>query len=695
MKTRQSILAAAITSAIFSSVVYAENNNATSLEEVEVITVTSDFRDTNLQKIPASLSVLSAQDIANLNAQNLEEVISIAPNVNFSAGTQRARYYQIRGIGERSQFREPINPSVGIIIDDIDFTGVGSIASLFDVNQTEVFRGPQGTRFGANALAGLINITTNAPSNDFEGAAKLTAGNYGSYGAGLALSGPATDSVNYRFALEKYQSDGFIDNIHLNRDDTNDRDELTARGKLAITLSDDHHLDLGLYYFDFDNGYDAFSLDNNRQTRSDQPGFDRQETYALSAKSHYSGFDFGELVTIVTHADSDIDYGYDEDWSFVGLHPFEYSSTDHYFREKTSSTFELRAVSNNQSKLFNGTTAWVAGLYAKTESEELLREYTFADSDFGSNFDTDTIAAYAQLDSQLTEKLTLTSGLRLEERSADYDNTEGLTFSPDDTMVGGKLVLSYQQTEQALIFASINRGYKTGGVNTQGSLPAELREFDSEYLWNYELGYNYSFDDNSGYLRVTAFYMDRKDMQVNSNYIDVRPDGSAEFISYFGNAAEGKNQGIEIDASWQLSERSEIYGAFGYLDTELIDYFNQDGVDLTGRDQAHAPNYQATLGVNAFINDQVTFNVNIIAKDDFYFSDSHNEQSDGYETLNASLTYEMSDWQVKIWARNITDEDYKTRGFFFGNDPRDGYQAKQYYQLGEPRVYGVTLDYQF
>ena len=688
------MLAAAVISAI-ASTANAETTSTPSLKDIEVITVTSDFRDRNLQKVPASLSVLSAQDIANLNAQNLEEVISIAPNVNFSSGTQRARYYQIRGIGERSQFREPINPSVGMIIDDIDFTGVGSIASLFDVSQTEVYRGPQGTRFGANALAGLINITTNAPTDDFEGAVKLSAANYDSYSAGIALSGPASDMVNYRVAVEQYQSDGFIDNIHLNRDDTNERDELTARGKLAITLSHDHQLDLGVYYFDFDNGYDAFSLDHNRKTRSDQPGFDRQETYALSAKSQYSGVNFGELITIVTHADSDIDYGFDEDWSFVGLHPDEYSSTDHYFREKTSSTFELRAVSNEQSKLFNATTAWVAGIYGKTESAELVREYTFAGSDFGSNFDTDTIAAYVQFDSQLSDKLTLTSGLRVEDRSADYDNTDGLVFSPDDTMVGGKLVLSYQQNEQALVFASINRGYKAGGVNTDGSLPADLREFDPEYLWNYELGYKYSFNDNAGYVRVTAFYMDRTDMQVNSSRTDVRPDGSSEFISYLGNAAEGKNQGIELDASWQLTESAEIYGAFGYLDTELTDFVNQEGIDLTGRDQAHAPNYQATLGVNAYLNDKLTVNVNIIAKDDFYFSDSHNEQSDGYETLNASLTYDMKDWQVKVWARNITDEDYKTRGFFFGNDPRDGYQDKQYSQLGEPRVYGVTLDYQF
>ena len=194
---------------------FEEKNIAAS--DVEVITVTSDFRQQNLLKTPSALSVLTDVEIKQRNAQNLEELVAIVPNVNFASGSQRARYYQIRGIGERSQFNEPINPSVGMIIDGIDFTGIGSIANLFDVQQAEVFRGPQGTRFGANALAGMFNITTNAPTDEFEGIIKVDAGNYNSYGLGLALSGPASDSVNYRLAANKYQSDGFIENSYLNK----------------------------------------------------------------------------------------------------------------------------------------------------------------------------------------------------------------------------------------------------------------------------------------------------------------------------------------------------------------------------------------------------------------------------------------------------------------------------------------------
>lgn len=674
--------------------------------ELEVITVTSDFRQQNLLKTPSALSVLTSVEVQQRNAQNLEELIAVVPNVNFASGSQRARYYQIRGIGERAQFKEPINPSVGMIIDGIDFTGIGSIADLFDVEQVEVFRGPQGTRFGANALAGMFNITTAAPSDDFEGKVKLDLGNYNSYGLGIALSGPASDAVNYRIAANHYQSDGFIENTYLNKTDTNNRDETTLRGKLLIQATKDLTINLSAFYFDFDNGYDAFSLDNNRKTLSDEPGVDQQKTTALAAKFTYTGFDEFTLVTLLSHADSDLTYGYDEDWAYVGISDpeviensefayWEYSSIDYYFRDKSTQTVELRALSNKGHKLFDGTTTWVAGAYFKQDDEDLLRQYTYLSGDYYSTFDTQTVAVYGQLDSQLSSTLTLTTGLRVEQRSADYINSDGFNDSPNDTMLGGKLVLSYQKNDNTFWYASINRGFKAGGANTDGSLPDELRIFEPEYLMNYEVGYKVSLLDNTAFIRAAAFYMDRKDVQVKSSNTIVRDDGSSEFIAYLGNAATGSNIGIEIEANWQLDEQIKLYGALGLLDTEFKGFINADGKSLDGRQQAHAPNYQFNIGVNIRPNEQWLVNISVDGKDGFYFSDSHNERSKSVEMVNASVSYLQDNYQVKVWARNLTDESYANRGFYFGNDPRDGYTDKQYTQLSEPLVFGVTLDYQF
>ncbi|MFQ3194799.1 MAG: iron complex outermembrane receptor protein [Colwellia sp.] len=694
--TKSPITLAILTSIVASTTFAADTPINTAEQTIEVITIDSDFRSTSLQKTASSLSVIASDEISTRNAQNLEEIIARTPNVNFSSGTQRARYYQIRGIGERSQFKEPINPSVGLMIDGIDFSSIGSIASTFDVEQVEVYRGPQGTRFGANAMAGMINITSSSPTDVFEGKVRLSAGNYDSYSAGLVLSGPATEKVNYRLALEQYRSDGFIDNDFLNRDDTNNRDELTMRGKLAIAISKNLTLDITTFIADFDNGYDAFSLDNTRHTLSDQPGFDRQDTKALATKFTYQGLSDFTLETIISYADSALDYGYDEDWAYVGIRPaWEYSSEDHYFRDKTSATFELRALSDQGGEIFNDSTAWVTGIYFKQEKEDLLRQYTYLSSDFSSSFDSDNIAAFIQFDSQLTQQLSLTTGLRLERRNADYTDSEQLSFDPSDTMVGGKVVLSYQADKNNLFYGSVNRGYKAGGANTEGTLPTELREFTAEYLWNYELGYKVSLLDNQAYVRSALFYMDRDDMQVRTSFLQERKDGSTDFVSYLGNAATGTNIGLELEAGWQISPELEIYGAVGLLDTQYNGFIDADGNDKSGDEQAHAPSYQFNLGLNYQLSDHLRVNISVDGKDEFLFSDSHNEKSAAIEVVNMSISYAKDDWQVKLWTRNLFDESYATRGFYFGNDPRDEYTAKAYYQLAEPAVFGATFDYNF
>ena len=679
---------------------------STNNDDLEVITVKGDFRHQNLQKTAASLSVLTKDDIAQRNAQNLEELVAVAPNVNFASGSQRARYYQIRGIGERSQFQEPINPSVGIIIDDIDFSGMGSIASTFDVHQTEIFRGPQGTRFGASAMAGLINITTNDPNDEFEGKVQLKAGNYNSYGAGLVLSGPANDLTKYRIAVEQYNSDGFIHNGFLNRDDTNNRDELTARGKLSITASDDLTIDLTAFYFNFDNGYDAFSLDNNRTTLSDQPGFDNQKTKALASKFTYTGISIHDLIVTLTYADADLGYGYDEDWAYVGISApenienqdfayWEYSSTDHYFREKSNYTADVRAVSKAGAELFNGSTTWLTGIYYKRDNSDLERQYTYLDNTFSSTFSTDTYAIYGQLDSQLNDQLTLTTGLRFEQRSANYQNSDLFDDHFTDNMVGGKVVLSYQQSADVLWYGQLNRGYKAGGANTDGTLVNDLRTFDPEYVWNYEAGYKVNFFENQAYLRAAVFYMDRRDVQAKSSKTISHDDGSSEFITFIDNATSGVNKGIELESAWQVNDIVEIYGALGLLNTKFGDFINASGDNLKGRSQAHAPNYQVNFGINIQPNENWLVNVSFDSKDDYYFSVSHDEKSKKVELFNASVTYFNNNWQLKLWSRNLFDRDYATRGFYFGNDPRDGYTAKQYTQLAEPMVFGATFDYQF
>ncbi|MCZ6870294.1 MAG: TonB-dependent receptor [Gammaproteobacteria bacterium] len=655
------------------------------------IIVTADYRRRAINDVPLSLSVIDEDAIARRNAQHLEDLLGMVPNLNYSGGTSRARFFQIRGVGDLEQFDAPLNSSVGVIVDNVDFSGAATIVTLFDVEQVEVLRGPQGTRYGANALAGLINVKTNDPSESFEAMLRAEAANYDSYGLGGVVSGPINERLLYRIAAQSYQSDGFIDNTFLNREDTNDRDELTLRAKLRWYATDDLTLDLHGTLVDVDNGYDAFSLDNDRNTRSDEPGTDSQKMYMVGVNTHWHAAPAFDVEGIIGYATSDIDYGYDEDWTFVGFHPFEYSSTDSYQRDRETFNAEIRFISNEAGRIIGGRAHWVFGLYAINQEVDLKRNYTFLPGPFTSDFDTRRFAVFGQLETTLDDRFTLTTGLRWEHRSAEYHDSEAVNFDPDENLVGGRVVLDYVLNANTMLYASISRGYKAGGFNTDGTLDPDLRPFDSEFLWNYEIGLKGSWFDNRFGARVAAFYMDRDDVQISSSVVRVRPDGSSEFIAFTGNAAEGNNAGLEVELDFAPIPDLLLTANVGLLDSEYVDFVNSSGEDLGGRDQAHAPSYQFYIaGEYAFL-EHFFARLEIEGRDEFFYADRHNESSDPYELVHASIGFERGRVRATLWARNLTDENYHVRGFFFGNDPRNGYVAESYTQLGEPRRIGGTV----
>jgi outer membrane receptor protein involved in Fe transport len=225
---------------------------------LEEVTVTATLLT---EASPAlSATVLAEQHMQQRGAVHLENMISLAPNIASSSGASRNRFFQIRGIGERSQFVEPINPSVGVLLDGIDLSGSGGALTLYDLQQVEILRGPQGTLMGANALAGLIALRSTA-TDDVTREATAGIENNGGRHLGGRFGGVLGDRVSGRIAVQQFQSDGFVDNRWLDRDDTNQRDELTGRAALRWQATK-HALEVAAYYTDIDNGYDAFSLDN-------------------------------------------------------------------------------------------------------------------------------------------------------------------------------------------------------------------------------------------------------------------------------------------------------------------------------------------------------------------------------------------------------------------------------------------------
>ncbi len=692
-----------------------ENQIDTNAEE---LIVTAELIQKSVLDLPNSVSVISEADIQERNAQHLEDLLNLAPNVNYSTGASRGRFVQIRGIGERSEFQEPIINSVGVVVDGIDLTGIATAATTLDTRQVEVLRGPQGTLFGANALAGLINIVSNRPSQEFGVTLGARFEEFGGFGLDGVVTGPISDRTAYRVAIKKYESDGFTDAVFLGRDDTNNIDETTARARITHQVNDRLELDATVLLADIDNGYDAFSLDNTRVTFTDDPGFDRQETLAASLRASYLISDQLRFEGLVSLADSSLEYAFDEDWSNVGicentvcdsdLFGFDwfFVSFDSYFRENDNTSVDLKLVSQQDN------LAWVAGVYFRDQGITLDRVYTFLENDFASQFDTTNLAAYGQIDFALGSNWSLTTGLRLEQRDADYSDNNGASANPDESLWGGRIALQYQADNGALLYGLVSRGYKAGGFNLGGNIDAADLEFDTETMINYELGFKQQWLDGALSLQASVFFQDRQDIQTRQSIVRSVATGEigglcpCSFTDFTGNAASGTNTGLELEMDWAISERFSMYATLGLLNTEFdellsFDHINADrdnGVafDLSGRDQAHAPNYQWLLGGAVALTPNLTLSGSIEAKDEFFFSERHDERSDSYELLNMELSYQAENWSVAIYGKNLTDELVQTRGFgSFGNDPRTFYEIDEYNQFGAPRVLGVKAQMDF
>ena len=660
---------------------------------IEEVVVTAEFRPVSAAAVSGSISVLDPAASGEL-LNHLDEVLSRAANVNLTSGASRARFFQIRGIGERSQFVEPLNSSVGLIVDEVDLSGLGGAATLFDVQQVEVLRGPQGTLYGANAMAGLINVVTPDATENLSGSLQVDAGNYSALSAGGVLAGPISDEIGFRISARAYEDDGFIDNIYLNRDDTNARDEHSLRAKVQGKLSEGTW-QIAAGSVDVDNGYDAFSLDNNRNTRSDEPGRDAQRSSYLAFNASSSLNSAVILEMSVGWVDSDIAYGYDEDWTFSGFHPFGYSSTDLYLRDVETRTADIRLLSAPGQGLAAGAVDWVVGVYALDKDVDFSRDYTFAGGLFTSDFAIDRLALYGELATKLSDSWRISLGLRAEQHESSYSDSEAVRFAPDDDLIGGRLLLERFLASGNMLYMSLSRGYKAGGFNTSSSLDADLREFDPESLWNMEAGFKGRLMDDRLALSATIFRMQRRDVQIATSITRLRNDGSAEFIGYTGNGAEGVNQGVEFEAVLQAADRFQLTASIALLDAEFEDYVNGSGEDLDGRDQAQAPGYQFYLAADYRFSQALGLNISIEGRDDYYFSDGHAEQSPSYALVGSALRYSRENWELSLWGRNLGDKDYFVRGFSFPNDPRDGYTATRWTQLGAPRQLGMTAKISF
>ena len=679
-------------------------------QDIEEIIVKGDWREINVLEEDSSIVILNNQIIESQPIKHFENLSYLVPNLNFAASDSRARHFQIRGIGERSGYERTPNSAVGFLIDDIDYSGQGGIATTFDVDQIEVHRGPQGSRIGSNALAGLIYIKTKEPTEVFEGSSEITLGTYGTRNAGIAFGGPTqfNQDITYRVALRSDYSDGFRKNLFLGKSNTSKKDEDTYRLKLNWKLRDKTTLKFLITQIDLDDPADIWTIDGSLNTLSDRPGMDSQKTNAYSMKI-FHGFAGYEFQSITSITDTDVVLSYDADWGNAKSHaPYTYDYFSETLRDRETFSQELRLVSDELDFNSNRNTEWVLGI-----SYFDVKEVNFKNDDgvygdpsdpFGpygsqssssSNFSSDNLSIFGNIDYFLDEFTKLSIGARWEDYQSNYYDSFGESFNPNDQMSGGKISLNKNLSDVANIFISVARGFNQGGFNLNLGLAPDSKNtnlyYDPEFLTNYEVGFNAQLFDAKTNIAAVIFYSDREDQQVLiSTQVDPTDPNTFSFLTQ--NAAEGTNKGLELNIDVQLTESLNFFARLGLLRTEINNWKSRS--DLEGRAQAHAPKKSYAFGMNWSITNRASLSVDVVGKSGFYYSDSHNNQSKSYSLTNINFDYLIGGWTYSIWARNIFDEYYSVRGFYFGNEAPD-FKDTLYERHGDPRHVGLSVRYDF
>ncbi|MDQ8207971.1 TonB-dependent receptor [Coraliomargarita sp. SDUM461003] len=696
---KQHISAIALIS--ISSVAFAQEND---IQMLPTTVVTGELWESDIQNTTASVTVLDQAALENNGVQHFEDVINAIPNLTWTGGSSRPRYIQIRGIGENSQYEgETPDSSVRFLIDDLDLTGVGTVGNLFDVQQVEVLRGPQAGAFGANAAGGVVRIVSNEPTSYWTGQVEATVGNDNLRSGGIAVGGPIIESnpeqLTFRLSVHQLEQDGFRENKFLNKDDSNGRDELTTRLKVRWLANQDWQFDTNFFYANADNGFDEFSLTNDRtQVYSDEPGRDEQESMGTSLRTRWSGLDEIDIIGVTSFTKTNSTYSYDGDWS----NPTDplYVYTDFLSLDRSRNVFsqEISLNSKAQTNALGMIDRWTIGVYGQSLNEDSNAAWTTSGYLWNTDFNSETLALFGQATHEFNNTTRLTLQLRVEhysvEVAADGIGPDAMwapvvpfdyELDSSETLWGGNITLEHDLSQAMQAHIALGRGYKAGGASTPNFTGLTNITYENETLWTVETGLRARLFDNAVDTSVTLFYIYREDPQFRDS------EGAGSFFDYVTtNGDTAKHWGLEGDATWYFAENWSLSTTLGLLEAERSTY-NAGGVSVSSRDVANAPHftYSARLDYNSA--EALFGSIELVGSDEYYESNSHTEKRNAFAVVNATIGYRYKNWTFTVWAKNLLDEEYEERVFFFDNTYDDN--DERYESPANPRVFGVTANY--
>lgn len=717
---------------------------------IEEVVVTAQKREQAVTDVSLSVSAFTG-DIARANGVNRpQDIAFLIPNVDIkgSAQSEANPAITVRGIG-MNNFNSNNNQSVGVYVNEVFLSSPGMMSlSMMDIERIEVLKGPQGTLYGRNSSGGAINIISARPTQDPDGFASLSIGDYDMVRFEGAVGGGLSDTVSGRVSvLYDQQGESFHTNA-LNGTDFGDSENTGIRGQLAYD-GDQLSASLMLTFMNQDvanRPFTAFGmfdapfsftpcaavnsggLDNTTcfdvygyQNPHDPNGFthdfdpNRQGEYRTDSDVINAtlriDYDFANDVTLTSvtgFIDQDRFYG-ENTWS----QPLEYFAVTHD-EEMDQFSQELRLTGSSDR------ATWVAGVFYSQDQIVAFNEANSGDV-FGAllgvspitwNYDQETTAwaVFGSVDWMLNDTWTLVTGLRYTDEEVDY---VGGTFGFDLTgaIVGGtggtfpffttdnnfaddnatfRLALEARPNDDFLGYVSVSTGFKSGGFNGDFNVddPSIYDPFESETVTSYEAGGKWTLGGGIAQLDAAIFYYDYKDIQT------IVPVPAPGIGFRLGNLDSADVTGFDADLQVLATDDLSLRFGIGYVDTEVSDSRAiYDGAQLP-----NAPEFQATAGARWEI--PVNANWNFALQGDLKYADSAfrtmpnspQASTDSYMVANARVVLHQPDgqWEFAIWGRNIFDEEYFIEAFDVF-DPL-GTTAKL---TGTPQVIGVSANFRF
>ena len=714
-------------------------SDATTLDQ---ITVTARRRTESIQDVPVAVSAFGEEQLKDLQASNVDGLQGAVPNLNIVQGRGSANSVNvfIRGIGQPDAL-QTFDPGVGMYVDDVYYSRInGALFSLFDVQQVEVLRGPQGTLYGKNSTGGAIKLTTKNPFDNEGGAVEVTAGDYGRLEGRFYASGRLSDTVAVSLAGAKITNDGYVKDADTGKE-YNDDDTESLRFKLALRPTDTFRA--------------TFTADTTKQDAGltlGRPMAPLRQTSLAPAgvvvlkpaetgewnRTARTSFDDGQGQKL-EHSGASLAMEWDigPQWQIKSISSFRKLKT-HSYIDIDASEFELGDVlvalnQDQTSQEFqlhydNGDNLHATfGAYYMKENVPSYQE-AYADDLFSmlgvgipflrtirDDLTTTSVAAFAHVDWEFVPTWTLAAGVRWTRDNKDYERStstfwgapftalnETVAFAAeaDWTAVTPSVSLKKAFGDNVMGYVSANRGFKSGGFNGRANTVYDTQhaKFDPEYVWTYEAGLKASSSDNRLRGSVTAFVSDYKDFQARVSQ-DV---GTFPVL----NAAELDIKGIELEGSALLGNATLVSAQVGWLDAEYkrFDDFRLDpsypGYDpnVNHDHVPFSPETTARVAVQHTFSlsdaGALTLGVDASYRSRTWLSVDNRDvlSQKAYTVAGAFGSWDSPQlaWQVRAGVRNLTDETYMIEGQEFASV---GNIQTAYYGL--PRNWYVSLRYNF